>query len=284
MSDFSDEYFSRARDALVPAPKVTDRDVSNRALRLGDQYQPRTEVVDSGGTFTAADEWIQCITLAPGQVSGFVRLLAEGGGFYAGDEPFYVSGPRIFTVDTGGQVLVQRAVRRELLSRLSTRDYPNNGAAFSDLTDLSNVVTGAMGAGTWAVLGTDEVFAIQATGANANGDLFGASAPDENYRGRYYELEYSISASVGNVSLQLVSQVSGAAYGGAAISQTGPVNWGVARIGDDVLNVINAPAHSVSTFQQAKLQNLSAWTVALVPNTAGAVITVAKLKVRRQGF
>lgn len=266
------------------------RDMTNRAIERRDQLQPRTNLVyalqpdGSAGTFTVADEWVQVLTLAPAQATGFVRLLAEGGGFYASDEPFYVAGPRTFTIDTGGDVLVQTAQRRELLSRAPVRDFPNNGAAFSELYDDTFNV--GFAAGNWAYL--NENLQWQTALVNtlpATAFPFGRGATNPNMRGRYYDLEFEMQSTAPAVNAHVLIVSPSPLFGtfSSAVSLDLTALYGTIRVGDDAAAILSGPSYGATAFSQTKLMNRNQWTVVLRPTAAVATSFQGTLKVIRQG-
>lgn len=288
MSDFSDDYFSKVRSAIEPKPKTTDRDVATRALQLGDQYQPRADIIESGGTFVAADEWIQCISLQPQQASGIVRLLAEGGGFYTGDEPFYVSGSRIFTVDTGGQVLVQRAVRRELLSRMLARDFAANGAAFVDCYQ-ETFTAPALGVNTnWVYLDRNLTWQLAAIGQTPLGMPFGWGAADKNVAGRYYNVEFGTQDNGnGLTTVYFIASNSPTGLDTTGVGYNVSVNQaamhGICTVGDETPGSIGSNAPAGVGFQSS-MKSARLWTIGIGVNVAGATGPGGFLSVIRRGF
>lgn len=302
MSDFSDDYFSMLRTATEPAPKPkSDRDVINPAALYGEQEQPRAQIVDANGgggpgspaVFTLANQWAQVLLLVPQQVQGYARLLAEGGPFYCGPEPFYVKGVRQFQNDTGSPLLVQTASRRELLSNAPVRDFPNNGAAFTDSIYEATSVGVVLALGQWAVLGSDGQWTAQTAGlSSVAADQFGFAAADKNKAGRYYEVEFNIVSSAGTAYLQTISQnLDGSNdWDGSAISQNVSFPRGVARVGDfqsaytptGAGVVVTGPNYAATFYSQANIQGRSKWSLAVRPSVA-ATVTIS-LKVHRQGF
>lgn len=270
------------------------RDVTNVAIKAGDTEFPSTELIPALGIIECQQQWVRVVPLVPFAGGfGFLPLVNEAGViFLAGPEPFFVTGRQRLRIpaaaSTSAGVYVTKASRRELLPALPFSSQVANGPLSTELAAISGLASAAIPAGQWSVLALDAdgnaTLNNQATGANAQGGFFGPFTSLGSRRGRYYEVDYAVSVSAGLVSMQVLTQFNGAAWVGMAISQQAAGINGAVRFGDTALNPINGPAHSVSISTQTQTLNRSNWTLAFAPDTAGAVVTLHRLNILRQGF
>lgn len=266
------------------------RDAINRILEQNAQQQIRLETVPNNGTFGAYDEWICVTSTNPQQATGAVNLIVNGSGtttIVGNGVPFFVSGSQKFTANTGAAVYVQRAQRKELLTNLGAagRDFPNNGASFSDIWEDAPSIVLALG--QWAILDNNLQWNVQPFGVFPGGleGPFGYAASRKEFAGRYYELAYRFNASAGNTSLEIVGELganSGAYENGPPFSHSAVAIRGSARVGDTFQLATRDSSLGATNYNQAQVQGQPRWTLCLRASLACTI--TGNISVIRQGF
>lgn len=265
------------------------RDVTNQPLAVQAQEIVRAELVAAGAYVDAENEWLCFTTLNPQQVTGFIKLFVDSGSFYAeSGSPFFVSGRQRFTLDTGAGVLLQRASREELLSTPGRgREYPDNGAAFSEVLDSANFSIG-FAAGNWAYL--DENLNWAAGLLNtlpAAAFPFGWGAPDKNLAGRFYAGEFLISSSAPATAFQvgIASLLGGSgAPSLTCVSGSLTANAGSFRVGDLGTTLVPLTTFGPNDMTMAHVHCRERWTIVIRPNAAVATTFSGDIKMIRRGF
>lgn len=257
-----------------------NRDAINPEIEIGNQIYPRAEIIPATGSFTAYDEWVQLTSLNPGQASGQILLVTSSNQFFlAGSgQPFFVSGRQRYSLQTGAGVFLQRAPRKELFSRSTARDFPNNGAAFNDVYE--GTLNIAVPLGSWAFLDPNMVW--QTSAFTLTGGLFGFGAPIKDLAGRYYDITYQLAASAGTCFLQTVHSINGV-FDGQAISMDRASPRGTARVGDDLSpGIVNGPNYGATNWGSYNAHGSALWTLAVVTSVAATI--TGYVRVIRRGF
>lgn len=275
---------------------MTDRDAIDRPVSLVDQIFVRTDTVAPGVPIAASNEWLLIQSTNPsGPTAGGAALRGSNGQQVIAGEPFYVAGLQTFTNLTSTPLFVSRAPRRELLSdSYSAKEFPANGAGFSDLLNSFNFGPLTLAATEWAYLyippAPNDTPAMRVTTAGTiqAGDRlpFGWFGDVPEWRGRYYNVEFYTAGTGGNQSIEMVHDLSGqpgALFIGPAISLQRGSPYGHCSVGDEESATLAGPSFVVSNYSQQRALGSKRWTLAIRPAAALTAVN-GTFHVNRQGF
>lgn len=261
------------------------RDVTNPILEGGAEERPISEVVtapsvNGAGTFIAQDQWVSILPVVALPNQGYrplpnigVVLSMEGNRTLVVSEPFYVSGKRQFFFFETGDYLVMRASRRELLSENPTFDGGSTGPRQTEAASVSGAIGSLSAPTNWFYLDQNLSWVQGVIGDTGAQDPFGFGAGvAASRRGRYYDLLYQFSSSVGTVTAHIVHRVGSARP--AFLITTGPTGptgqSGVIHVGDDTPTV-PLGGYSAAGHAQGSMLGSAGWTIAVTNNVAATL-------------
>lgn len=248
-------------------------------------------VMHGGEKVVLYDEWVQIFNLTPGLYqNGAIQMSTSENGqiFLIGSDPVFVSGPQTLIVPAFLSVVVLRAPRREMLSRIDESEYANNGPYSSVIYKSVVGPLNLTAVGNWFYLSIDAngdfawTETLQGTISGANFLPFGASGPigfptNVINRGRYYEIDFAFASTAGALNLDYISDTGAALIGSHTASIAAAVAQGHVRIGDSYLNPSGFATCSFSAFMGS-----GRWSIA-VRNSVIATLN-GSVRIRRQGY
>ena len=256
------------------------RDAVNPPVSLEQNVLVQSVVLSQGQQINAENEWLQVLpfdmfTGQFGRDLGLVPLNFDpqgaSGGISVGLEPFFVSGRKTFFVGST-RVIVQRAPRREMLSTPTPLIAPSNGVGQRELTGFTGFTFGPLSLpnSDWAYLyqagGAGGPLGIRITpiGTIQAGDSlpFGWDAPDPNFRGRYYNIEFATTATSAH-SVGIFHDYGANLYTGPAISRQLNNCLGHCQVGDDVSTNIAGPTFFSGLYSQQQCLGSRSWTLVI---------------------